>query len=157
MRISSELRHLIIQEIEDELGPTITINFVLLQSPLPAPYDPETVIVSREHRFVRGLSSIVISSLHQRSSVLVRPFRRSFGTLAVTRTVHVSPSSKTLTSICVSLNTRAHIRLNFSTIHFRIKAEHLNTTILSMFSSIDLAVCFLKTKTIFGYLEMCGR
>ncbi len=33
--------------------------------------------------------------MHQRNSVPVRHFQRFFGTLAVTRTVHVSPSSKT--------------------------------------------------------------
>ncbi|KAI9440194.1 hypothetical protein BJY52DRAFT_1217192 [Lactarius psammicola] len=33
---------------EDEWGPTMTINFVLLQSPLLFPHDPETVIVSQE-------------------------------------------------------------------------------------------------------------
>ena len=30
-------------------GPTMTINFVFLQSPLLASRDPDTVIVSREH------------------------------------------------------------------------------------------------------------
>ncbi|KAH9067999.1 hypothetical protein EDB83DRAFT_669199 [Lactarius deliciosus] len=32
---------------EAEWGPTMTINFVLLQSPLLSPHDPETIIVSR--------------------------------------------------------------------------------------------------------------
>ena len=32
------------------IEPTITINFVLLGSPLLAPHDPEPVIVSREHQ-----------------------------------------------------------------------------------------------------------
>ena len=44
----------------DERAPTMTINFVLLRSPLLSPYDPETIIVSREHGFMRGLSSILI-------------------------------------------------------------------------------------------------
>jgi len=44
----------------DEWGPTMTINFVLLQSPLLVPLDPETIIVSREHQFIRGLSSIIV-------------------------------------------------------------------------------------------------
>ena len=36
----------------DECAPAITINFVLLQSPLLSPHDPETIIVSREHRSI---------------------------------------------------------------------------------------------------------
>ena len=32
----------------DERGPTMIINFVLLQSPLLASRDPDTVVVSRE-------------------------------------------------------------------------------------------------------------
>jgi hypothetical protein len=77
--------------------------------------------------------------------VPICPFQRSFGTLAVTRTVHVSHSSKILTSICASLQTRAHIRLSFSYTHFKILAEHLTPMTLSMFSSIGPAVCFLKS------------
>ena len=100
--------------------PTMTINFVLLQSPLPAPHDPEPVILSRERQFIRALCSIVILFTLQRSSMLVHPFHRFFGTLAVTRVVHVSTSSKTLTSICLSLQTRALIRPNFSSTHFKI-------------------------------------
>ncbi len=38
-----------LQKFEDEWGPTMTINFVLLQSPLLTPHNPETVVVSREH------------------------------------------------------------------------------------------------------------
>ncbi|KAI9457241.1 hypothetical protein BJY52DRAFT_515138 [Lactarius psammicola] len=33
---------------EDEWGPTMAINFMLLQSPLLTPHDPETIIVSQE-------------------------------------------------------------------------------------------------------------
>ena len=36
----------------DECAPTITINFVLLQSPLLSHHDPETIILSREHRYI---------------------------------------------------------------------------------------------------------
>ena len=105
--------------VVDEYGPTMTINFIL-QSPLQAPHDPEVLTVSHEHRFVRGLYLIVMLSMHQSGSVPVLPFRRSFGILAVTMTVDALPLSKTLTSIWVSLKTRAHIRLSFSTIHFKI-------------------------------------
>ncbi|KAH9060648.1 hypothetical protein EDB87DRAFT_571075 [Lactarius vividus] len=67
---------------EAEWGPTMTVNFVLLQSPILSPHDPETII---------------------RSSVPIHPCQRFFGTSAVMRAVHVSPSSRTLTSICVAL------------------------------------------------------
>jgi hypothetical protein len=137
--------------------PTITINFVLLQSPLPAPHDPEPVIVSRERRFIRALSSIVILFTRQRSLMLVHLFQRFFGTLAATRVVHISTSSKTLTSICLSLQTRAHIRLNFSSTHFKIQAKDSSTTTLSMSSLIGPAVCFLKSNTNLGSLATCGR
>ncbi|KAF8264411.1 hypothetical protein EI94DRAFT_497408 [Lactarius quietus] len=33
---------------ENEMGPTMTVNFVLLRSPLLTPHDPETVFVSQE-------------------------------------------------------------------------------------------------------------
>jgi hypothetical protein len=33
---------------DERIPPTITINFVLLRSPLMAPGDPDTVIVSRK-------------------------------------------------------------------------------------------------------------
>src|SRR6266702_5649343 len=124
----------------------MTINFVLLRSPLLSPHDPETIIVSREHQFIRGLSSIIIFELfmRQRSSVPVRTFQRYFGTLAVTtRAMHVSPSSRTLTSICVALQMRVYIRLSFGATRFKTRAEHLNTMTLSMFSSIGHVVCFL--------------
>ncbi len=49
-------RTLLLQK-SDECAPTMTINFVLPQSPLPSPHDPETIIVSREHQFIRDLSS----------------------------------------------------------------------------------------------------
>lgn len=35
--------------------PTMTIYFVLLQSPFPAPHDPEPVVLSRERQFIRAL------------------------------------------------------------------------------------------------------
>ncbi|KAF8260501.1 hypothetical protein EI94DRAFT_1748287 [Lactarius quietus] len=85
---------------EDEWEHTMTINFVLLLSPLLASRDPDTIT---------------------RSSVPVHPFRKSFGTLAATMTVHVSPSSRTLTSICIALLMRVHIRLRFSATHFKAR------------------------------------
>jgi hypothetical protein len=39
-------RHLINQEFEDDWGPTMTTNFVLLQSPLLTPHDPDVVALS---------------------------------------------------------------------------------------------------------------
>ncbi|KAI9432326.1 hypothetical protein H4582DRAFT_1105147 [Lactarius indigo] len=36
------------EKFEDEWGPTMTIKFILLQSPLLTPHDPETVAVSQE-------------------------------------------------------------------------------------------------------------
>ncbi len=131
----------------DECAPTMTINFVLLQSPLLSPHDPEVIIVSREHQFIRGLSSIIILIMHQRSSVPIHPFRRFFGILAGTRAVHVSLSNRILTSICVALQMRAHIRLCFSATHFKTQVEHLNTMTLSMFSLIGRATYFLIPNT----------
>ncbi|KAH9022723.1 hypothetical protein EDB84DRAFT_491069 [Lactarius hengduanensis] len=83
-------------KIEDKWRPKMMIKFVLLRSPLAALHDPETVVVR----------------------LPTRPFPKFFGTLAVTRTVHASPSSKTLTSIPVSLRTRVHTRLCLSAAHF---------------------------------------
>jgi hypothetical protein len=44
MRVSSHLppNSVLLQKFEDEWGPMMTINFVLLQSPLLTPHDPET-------------------------------------------------------------------------------------------------------------------
>src|SRR6266404_5652964 len=119
----------------------MTINFVLLSSPVLTPYNPETVIVTRERS---NTDSCSIITLYQRNSVPVHPFQRFSGTLAVTRTVHVSPSSITLTFICVAPQTRPHIHLRFSAAHFKTPMAHLNTMILSMSSSIGQAVYFLK-------------
>ncbi|KAH9172510.1 hypothetical protein EDB89DRAFT_885835 [Lactarius sanguifluus] len=44
------------EKSEDEWGRTMIVDFVLLQSPLLSPRDPETVIVTREHRFIAGLA-----------------------------------------------------------------------------------------------------
>ncbi|KAH9062545.1 hypothetical protein EDB83DRAFT_839940 [Lactarius deliciosus] len=56
--------------IKDEWGPTMTINFVLIRSPLLTPHDPETVIVSREHQFSRGSSSgLIIISCNRRTQL----------------------------------------------------------------------------------------
>ncbi|KAH9005640.1 hypothetical protein EDB86DRAFT_1470443 [Lactarius hatsudake] len=85
-------------EFEEELERGPTINFVLLQSPLPAPRHPDSVISG---------------------SVSFRPFEKSFGTSAVMMTVHVSPSSRTPTSICVSLEMKGHIHLHFGGTHFK--------------------------------------
>jgi len=145
----------LLQKSEDEWGPTI--NFVLLRSPLLASRESDTVIVSREHRFIRGSCSIITLFVHQSGSVPVHPFGKSFGTLAVTGTVHVSPSSRTLISILVALQMRAHIRLCFGATHFKTQAEHLNTTTLSMFSSMGPAVCFLIPNANSGSLPMSGR
>ena len=127
----------------------ITINFVLLQSPLLSLHDPETTIVSREHRFMRvfliSFDTNIIQS--QRNSVSVRHFQRSFGTSAVTRTMHESPLSRILTSIFVAPRMRAHTRPYFSDIHFKTQAEYLNTTTLSMFSSIGRPVYFFIPNT----------
>jgi hypothetical protein len=73
--------------------------------------------------------------MHQRSSVPVRPSQTYFGTSAVTRTVHVSPSSRTPTSICVALRMRARIRPRFSVTHFTAHSgafEH-NATVYVLF------------------------
>jgi hypothetical protein len=78
---------------------TITINFVLLRSPLLDFGDPDTIVVSRKSGLYGTRLREMILFMYQRSSVLVRPFRKFFGTLAVTTIVHVSPSSRTLTSI----------------------------------------------------------
>ena len=48
----------ILLQKSDECAP-MTIDFVLLRSPRLCPHDPETIIVSREHRFIRGLCPIV--------------------------------------------------------------------------------------------------
>jgi hypothetical protein len=45
---------------EEQRGTTTTINFVLLQSPLLASRDSDTVIVSRKSDFFRGSLSIII-------------------------------------------------------------------------------------------------
>ncbi|KAI9429410.1 hypothetical protein H4582DRAFT_268116 [Lactarius indigo] len=118
-----------------EWRPTMTINFVLLQSPLLSPHDPETVILS----------------------LPIHPFRRFFGTSVVIRVVHVSPSSRTLTSICAALQMRAHIRLNFGASHFKTYAEYLKTMPLFMYSSTDPAVCSLLPNANSGYLATCGH
>jgi hypothetical protein len=47
----------------DESGPTMTINFVILRSPLLNFHDPETIVVSREYRFIWGLGSVFDNSL----------------------------------------------------------------------------------------------
>ncbi|KAH9072243.1 hypothetical protein EDB83DRAFT_2361830 [Lactarius deliciosus] len=86
----------------------------------------------------------------------MRPLRRFFGTLAVTRAVHVSPSNKTLTYICVALPMRAHTRLPFGAARFKTQVEHLNTMTPSMFSSIGPAVCFLISNTSLGSLATSG-
>ena len=39
---------LLLPKSNDERGPRMTINFVLLRSPLLTPGDPDTIIVSRE-------------------------------------------------------------------------------------------------------------
>jgi hypothetical protein len=39
---------------DSECTSMVIINFVLLLSPLLSPHDPETIIVSREHRFMRA-------------------------------------------------------------------------------------------------------
>jgi hypothetical protein len=54
--------------------------------------------------------------------MLVRPSRKSFGILAVTRTADVSPWSRILTFIYIALLTRAHIRPHFNAIHFKAQA-----------------------------------
>ena len=45
-----------------DTGPTMTINFVLLRSPLLASRDPDAVIVTREPDLYGGSSSIIIYS-----------------------------------------------------------------------------------------------
>ena len=46
----------LLQKFEEARGPMMTVNFVLLHSPVLSPHDPETVIVSREHQFIRDFS-----------------------------------------------------------------------------------------------------
>ena len=48
--------NLVIQK-SDEGVPTMIITFVLLKSPLLS-HDPQTIIVSREHRFIRRSPSL---------------------------------------------------------------------------------------------------
>src|SRR6266404_3551993 len=136
----------------------MTINFGLLSSPVQALHSPETVIVTRERLSTDSslyeLVSVVMS--HQRNSVPVHPFLRFSGTLAVTRTVHVSPSSITLTFICVAPQTRPHIHLHFSAAHFKTPMAHLNAMILSTSSSIGQAVYFLKPDINPRSLAMSG-
>jgi hypothetical protein len=44
--------HTILRQKSDDCAPTMTVNFVLLRSPLLSLHDPETITVSREHRFI---------------------------------------------------------------------------------------------------------
>ena len=81
----------------DECAHTITINFVLLQSPLLSPHDPETIIVSREYRSIDDFDNHLI--IPQRKLLPLRHFQRFFGTSAVTGTVRTLLSNKILTSI----------------------------------------------------------
>ncbi|KAH8995980.1 hypothetical protein EDB92DRAFT_1844305 [Lactarius akahatsu] len=125
-------------KFEDEWGPTMTINLVLLQSPLlVTPHDPETVIVSQELSASPSLQEIlwILSRYEGRARI----------------TLEQNPS------ICVALQMRAHIRPSFGAIHFKTPAEHSNTMTLSMFSSISRAVCFLILNTSPGSLAMFGR
>ena len=131
------------------------IKFVLLRSPLLSPHDPQTIIVSRKHRHIR-LSFDTTLNLYQRNSVAVRHFQKFFGTLAVTRTMHVSPLNRTLTFICVALRMRAHTRPRFGVTHFGIQAEYLNMMTLSMFSSIGHLVFFFILNTNLGSLVTFG-
>jgi hypothetical protein len=46
----------------------MTINFVVLQSPLLTPHDPETVIVTREHQLMHVLDNNLIHSSEELSA-----------------------------------------------------------------------------------------
>jgi hypothetical protein len=128
-RVSSSHLHSIpfLQKFGGKRGRSISINFVLLRSPLltaltlmtPKPWSCAVSTDSYAACFKR-----INSIMRQRNSVPVRPLQKYFGTLAVTRIVHVSPSRRIPISICVSLQRRVHIRQCFNITHFKTQAEN---------------------------------
>jgi hypothetical protein len=56
--------NLFVPKSKDERVTTMSINFVLLRSPLLVPGDPDTVIVSRKSRFMWVSALIIILFTH---------------------------------------------------------------------------------------------
>ena len=91
------------------------VDFVLLQSPLA--HDPDAVVVRRKCVLTESCSEFlnIIITYYQSRLLPKQRTQSSFGTLPALRAVPVraSPSRKTLVSISIFLNMKAHSALDF--------------------------------------------
>jgi hypothetical protein len=113
-RLGRRLGHsLLLRRSGESGGPTTKIKFVFPGSLL----DPAPLIIHRERRFIE--LPFMISFIRQRNSVPTRPFPKSFGTLAVSKALHISASGKILTFTLTSPQMGVSTSLHFSFTHFR--------------------------------------